>query len=244
MAISYLGVQNHPATDNANETGSTLTLDKDVAPFTTLAVDDFIVWYTLFKGAGTTTSVTTSGGQTWTEQNDSQVNSMNVSLYTCFFNGTWDADPVVTCTAAGPRIMWIVAYSGVDTTTPWDVTPVFTAQASSGTYTEATWNTATNNAVAIVATGINDNGTATIDNSFTHPSGSGNIYWRTAGGTDAGASFATKSIATAGAVGQTVTTWTLAQTGVRWHAALKPAAVTPKSALVMPLHQRVPILQT
>lgn len=228
MTITYLGVQNLPSPDNANDTGTTLTLDKDVSPFSTLNTNDFVLVYCMFRsGAGTSMSVTTTGGQTWTEQIDQLNSSNDHGFYTCFFNGTWTADPVFTSSgAAVQRIMFAFAFSGVDTTTPIDVAWSQQAQASASSYTEATWNTNTDGALAFVYGSSADNNTWSVDNSMTHPSGAGNIYWRTSGSGDASAAICAKTVATAGAVGQTVLTLaTLGpDAGASGHFALKPQA--------------------
>lgn len=247
MAITYLGQQQFPATDDANITGTTVTLDKDVAPFNTLSANDFVLVLVQFKVAATTISVTTTGGQTWTEDQDAVSNGLNQALYRCFFNGTWDADPVFTNTgAASANQMWAVAFSGVNTTTPWDVAPAFNAQAASTTFVNATFNTLTDGALAIEGAGSADNNTWTVDNSFTAPSGSGNIYWRSSGSTDSSLVLITKAMPAAGAVGQTtITQATLGgDAGWRWHTgALKPAPATPSDAVRrMGRNAHVPLL--
>ena len=234
MAITHVADYRVPTVDDANETSTTSIFDKDAV---TIATDDVVLMLAQTKQTATTNSVTTTGGQTWTEEIDVVHNGLSHAIYQCVFNGTWDADPVVTNNGvANPRVMWVAAFRGVDTTTPWDVSPVAQAQAVSSTFVEATWDTATDGAWALVGGGSNDNNTWTVDNSFVAPSGSGNIYWRTSGGTDASQVITRKEIPTAGAVGATTLTQATlgSDSGWSWHGALKPAAAAAATSLIYP----------
>lgn len=236
MAITLAAEQKYPATDDANDTTAAITLDKDASGWITLTAGAFIFAWMSFKAGSSSTSVTTDGGQTWTEEVDANTASFAYAAYSCVFNGTWNADPVFTNTGtAGPACMWAMALVGVNATTQWDVTPVFTTQAASTTFVEATFDTVTDGAWAFVGAHSLDNNTWTVDNSFVAPSGSGNIYWRSSGGTDESVVLARREFATAGAVGTTTMTQATlgADAGSRFHAAVRPA---PAATAVVPAH--------
>jgi len=237
MAITFVAEYVVPLVDDAAESSASFVFDKDAAGWSSLVTNDVVIMFAEYKVASTTCSVSTTGGQTWTENLDATLNGLAFALYTCVFNGTWTADPVVTNTGASPpRTAWAAGFTGVDTTTPWEVAPVAQAQASASSYTEATWNTTNNNAWAVVGGGANDDNTWSVDNSFVAVSGSGNIYRRTAGGTDCSIALTRKAIPTAGAVGATVLTLaTLGpDSGWSWHGALKAAAGAAATSLIYP----------
>ena len=232
MAISYIAEQKLPATDDQNNTSATATLDKDASGWATAVNGDFVIVALHWKVTGTTVSVTTTGGQTWTEHEDSVRNGLNSAMYTCVFNGTWTADPVFTNTgAASPVNMWAVLLRG--TNGALDTAVVYTSQAASTTFVEATFDPPTDNSWAFVGAGSADNNTWTVDNSFVAPSGSGNVYWRTSGGTDASIVVARKEIASGATGATTMTQATLgADAGYRWHLAVQvdpDALVTPST---------------
>jgi hypothetical protein len=229
MAITFVGQYRFPETDDANDTGTSLTFDKDHADVGTMQADDFVMAViTTRSQTGTPAgfSVTTTGGQTWTEVHDAQDNQDN-ALYWCEFDGTWTADPVFDLpgSTAVPRLLWVVILRGVDTADPFDVTFTWATDADTA-YNIADFNTNTDGAWAFGLAGSVDNNTWTVNNSFVAPSGSGNIYRRTSGGTDASLVVCRKEIATAGAVGAfTMTQATLgADTGFKVFGAIKPAA--------------------
>lgn len=226
MAITYLGEQHFGSADDANTTTDPLVLDKDVAPFTTISSGDVVVVFVNWRNNTDSSSVSVTGGQTWTEHFEQLTNAF-IALYSCVFNGTWTADPQFDFagTAVG-GIGWAMAYSGVDNTTPWDVSPTAALQATSTTYVIADYNTNTNGALAFVGGASLDNNTWSVDNSFAAVSGAGNIYWRNSAGNDSSMVLASKSIATAGAVGATTMTQATlgGDAGSKWFGALKPAS--------------------
>src|SRR3990170_2439869 len=116
MAISFVGQVWVPTVENTENVGTTVTLDKDAADVSGIASGDVVLVYVARRLASGAWSVTTAGGQTWTEVFDT-VNTYSHALYTCVFNGTWTADPVFTQDgASGPIMgtMWV--FRGVDST--------------------------------------------------------------------------------------------------------------------------------
>ena len=227
MAISHIGQYRFPATDDANDTGTSLVFDKDDAGVSGIASGDTVLSFLMARSQSGTPagfSVTTTGGQTWAEHHDAQDTADN-ALYSCVFNGTWSADPVFDLpgTVAAPRLMWVWVLRGVHADV-WDVTPTW-ATDSDTSYQIADFNTNTDGAWAFGWGGSVDNNTWTVNNSFVAPSGSGNIYWRSSGGADASIVLCRKEIAVAGAVGAfTMTQATLgADAGFKVFGAIKPA---------------------
>lgn len=229
MAITFVGQYRFPETDNANDTGTSLTFDKDHADVGTMQSGDLVLAVLATRSQSGTPagfSVTTTGGQSWTEVHDAQDN-MDNALYWCAFDGTWTADPVFDLpgTTAVARLLWVVILRGADTASPFDVT--FTWDVDSDTaFNIADFDTNTDGAWAFGLAGSVDNNTWTVNNSFVAPSGSGNIYRLTSGSSDASLVVCRKEIATAGAVGAfTMTQATLgADVGFKVFGAIKPAA--------------------
>lgn len=232
MAISYVGQVHYPATENVTSGGSAdpIPFDKDDAGLGSMQSGDFVMAYASCDGGDFAISAT--GGQTWTEAFDFEDNTYAGVLMWCIFNGTWTADPTIDCVEATAwSNLWGVVLRGVDQADPWDVDPV--RAGDNGTaFDIATFDTLTNGAWAFVGAGSIDNNTWTVDNSFVAPSGSGNIYWRNATGTDSSIVLARKVIDTAGAVGATTMTQTALgpDAGQKWYGAIKPAP-TPSLAL-------------
>src|SRR3990172_1965328 len=178
MAISFIGVVFVPGSENTENVGTTITLDKDNADVTDIATGDVVLVYVVRRLASGNWSVTTTGGQTWTAGFD-HVNNYSHALYTCVFAGTWTADPIFTqYGASGPIMgaMWV--FRGVDSTI-WDVTPVVASDANDQDF--ATYTTVADGAWALVFGEEGDDNTSTVDNNFVALSGSGNIYWRALG---------------------------------------------------------------
>lgn len=223
MAITGQAFQRLPVTDDLSQSSASAVLDKDASDFAALQAGDVVLVFVNWRVTSGTVSVTTDGGQVWTEEHDA-VDTLINALYSCVFDGTWDADPAFTFSgAATGRLMVARAYRGVDSTTLWDVSPTW-ATDSDTSYDIADYNTVTDGALAIVSAGSGDNNTWSVDNGFTSPSG--NIYWRNSAGADHSIVYAEKTIATAGAVGATTMTQdTLgADSGYKVFGALKPAA--------------------
>jgi len=226
MAITYVGQYRVPTTENSNTTYTSLTFDKDDAGVSSITTGDVVIAFLTYRAAASGFSVTTTGGQTWTEVHDAS-DQMGNALYTCVFNGTWDADPVwdLPGTAADGATLWVVVLRGVDTADIWDVDPVW-ATDSDASFDIATFNTNTTGAWAILFAGATDNNTWSVDNSFVAPSGSGNIYWRCSGGSDSAAVICCKEIASAGGVGATTMTQAAADAGFKVYGAIKKGATT------------------
>lgn len=221
--IEHVGEYKFPTTDDANDTGTTLTFDKDAASVGSPQAGDVVVMYSVFRATTGTTSITTTGGQTWTEHFELSPDNVPFAVYSCVFNGTWTADPVITYSgSAAARLLWVTIWRNVDNTDRWDVDPTVVDPTTGGDQSFA-FNTNTNGALAMLGGGQGDNNTGTVNNSFTAPAGSGNIYWRSSGGADFNIGHAVKLIPTAGAIGTTTFDWSANESiGYQWYGALKP----------------------
>lgn len=226
MAIEPFGQARMPASDNSTtlETGPTITF----TPPASMVAGHFVFVWVEYRGQVTWT-VSNSGGQSWSSSANQQSSTTNTArLFWCVFNGTWTASPIFTVTSGTSGCCgWMGVVSGVNTASPWDVTPVIAAQSSSSTFVLGTWNTLTPGAWATAGVSSVDNNTWTVDNSFVAPSGAGNIYWRTQVGSDSSVALARKAMATAGAVGATTFTQSASgpDLGTKWYGALRPAIV-------------------
>lgn len=215
MAISLVGEIHVPAAENGSNTGTTITIDKDAAAWSTLASGDK-VFVSVYQRNSATWSVTTSGGQTWSEVFDTTDATRGAwALYTCIFNGTWTADPVFTATGSSTNISgWAFALSGVDDAI-WETGLTPSPTNDTTPYDFATVDTLVDGSWAIVFVAEPDDNTHTIDNSFGTLSGAATIYWRNPGGADGVLVISKKVIATAGAVGATTSTASASDTGFK-----------------------------
>jgi len=229
VALTLVAEYHYPVTEGTNPgDATTVALDKDDATWAAnVASGDLVLTFVGFRGSAGTVSVTTDGGQTWTEEFDTApAASGTYALYRCIFNGTWNADPVFTTTGAlDTPELWAVALRGFDAVSIWDVAPSASEDHDTA-FDLADFSTNTDLAWAFVGAGCINGDTATVDNSFVAPSGSGNVYWRS-GPTTIALCLARKEITSAGAVGATTFTLTASRDGVKWNGAVKPAAEVP-----------------
>jgi hypothetical protein len=230
MAITLIAEIHVPITENTNPgNATTVTLDKDEAAWSSVTAGDLVLAVIGFRGGSSpaTISVTTTGGQVWTEEFDlATPGAGGYSLYSCIFDGNWTADPVFTNTGASDTPeLWGVALRGVDSVTPWDVSPSASID-NADPKVIADYSTNTDGAWAFVGFGCLPNqNTATVDNSFVAPSGSGIVYWRSGAGAGITLGLARKEITSAGAVGATSFTLGAARDGIQWRGAVKPGVV-------------------
>lgn len=206
-----------PTTENANDTGTTLAL---ATSGFTAATGDKVLMFAAFRATTGTMSITTTGGQTWT-QHINAIDGFLFGVWSCDFDGTWDADPVITYDgSASPRILRAVAWNEHD---GWSIAPTNDGDPGGVDQTFA-FNTVNDNDLAILGGGQSDNNTGTVDNSFA-AAGSATFYWRSSGGADFSTGLAVKTIPTAGPIGTTTFDWAFDESiGIEWHAALKHAA--------------------
>lgn len=97
MALTYRGGFANP-TDGGSTTGSTITLNPASLPNAAVTGDIVVMVISGRRAAGSTASVTTDGGQAWSETEDFTSAPKAIAVYWCVFDGTWDASPVVTYT--------------------------------------------------------------------------------------------------------------------------------------------------
>src|SRR5262245_47718078 len=123
LAISWVGSTTIPA-DNGSQAGPTCTFANP--PISGMATDDVVVVFMLYRNAGITFSVATTGGQSWTGQTDLSGQSLSSNVFLARFNGTWTAAPAFQNSGGGSLGLtcYLVVFRGIDPTTPLDVTPV------------------------------------------------------------------------------------------------------------------------
>ena len=215
MAATFVDHFDFPTTENANDTGTTLTLT--TSGFSA-ATGDLVFMFAAFRTVTATMSITTTGGQSWTEHINA-VDGFLFGVWSCTFDGTWDADPVITCTESVARILRVEAWTDHN---GWSITPTNDGDPGGGDQTFA-FDTNNDGDVAILGGGQSDNNTGTVDNDFL-AAGSATFYWRSAGDADFSTGLAVKTITTAGAIGTTTFNWAANESlGIEWHAAIAPA---------------------
>lgn len=197
MAITYFGQAQMPSTDGADAATTSMT----ITPPGSMTSGQYVVLYVYIK-ANETQSITTDGGQTWTSETAVTGSNRSLRAYHCRYDGTWDANPVVSWTSSVPYAAWMTVWDGVDTSTGKDAgtsgngygapSSPFNVQIPASTIT-----TVTAAALVLGAWGSNDDNTWTVQTSgWAHP-GSQN-QWRNVGGSDCSLSLAYKVQAAAG----------------------------------------------
>lgn len=123
MAISLFDTAVSPA-DNGSNDSTTVT----ITPPGSMTSSQ---WVLLIVGSrdsaganDTTYSVSTTGGQSWTELTPVSQGIGGHTVFYCTFNGTWDTDPIVTCTdpeTTDSCQALMAVFDGVDTSDPFNV---------------------------------------------------------------------------------------------------------------------------
>lgn len=78
--------------DNASYTGNAAT----IVPPGSMQAGDLVVVYIQYRYTSGTLSLSNDGGQTWTEETQSNGTNLRTRIIWCTFNGTWSANPVAT----------------------------------------------------------------------------------------------------------------------------------------------------
>ncbi len=104
---TFFGVSSNPA-DNGSLTAATVT----IIPPASMQAGDLVVIYAHYRHATSgTLTVTTTAGQTWTTEANSDGSTQRTRIFWCRFNGTWAGNPVVTRTGgSGTQPLTAVMY--------------------------------------------------------------------------------------------------------------------------------------
>lgn len=237
-AITVFGSATNPADDS----GATAN-PGSITPPGSMVTGHFVLLIVSENETGgsgqATFAVTTTGGQTWTELAESNRGSgeINLVVYWCIFDGTWDEDPAVTATPTGSTdslqlVMHV--FAGVDTSTPFDVVEVastFAAPADPFDVTITEITTLTNGAAVVAIWASSDNNTWAVQTGSWANIGGAQYRNNPAGAGDNSISTAYRIFATAGASGDVVNSQeTLGgDQGITRIMALKPAAAAATS---------------
>jgi hypothetical protein len=150
--------------------------------------------------------LTEAGGQTWF-RHDTQGQSSNSHhrILWCKFNGTWTADPVMSCASGTALQLFLGVWDPEDADLDWalDVERTgqgYTAPASPFDVTQAGITTTADNVLVLVVFGsVDDNTWALQTAGWSQPGGVS--HWRNLAGSDQSLSIAYKVQATAGPTG-------------------------------------------
>jgi hypothetical protein len=198
-----------------------------------------LLWVMVYGTSDHDPIISQAGGQTWTKigTEPTQVHpNGHFALFHCVFNGTWSADPSVNFQGTAgtyPVCMWLGAFTGVNTSDPFDVAPSAIAYAVSSSKTLSAITTTTNRALALHLWGEIDDNTMLLSNGdnasrpWSAPDGNmgalhghvGNI-----GGSDCGIMALSRSIIVAGSSGTAAVTMSTSDAGGGYDLALKSAA--------------------
>lgn len=102
---TFFGVASNPA-DNGSVTGPTAT----VTPPGAMVAGDLVVMYAHYRANTATFTMTTTGGQSWTQETTSNGNLQSTTVFWCRYDGTWAANPTVSVgagTAGLSAIMYV-----------------------------------------------------------------------------------------------------------------------------------------
>lgn len=190
MAWEFVGVAWMPATDNANAASAGPVT---ITPPSGMQAGDHVVLYIANDQlAPENYSVSVTGGQTWTSHTENGANSAASRMFTCIFNGTWDANPQVDWDTSAPYAIAMVVFRGGDDTTLVDQGPTngnYAAPTTPFDVTIAAGTLAGVTAGAMVIAFFYSNDNNTWDRATPNqPSNGANpgsqAQWRNQGGTD------------------------------------------------------------
>lgn len=125
MTIALRGTTSQPA-DNGSQSGPTVIIDPTGLTPSTAVEGDLVVIiaHQRVTGVGTSMTISATGGQTWTTENQIEYDptiNIAVRIFWCRFNGTWDApDPSVTVgISTAPLQAFMVAFQPTVSTNIW-----------------------------------------------------------------------------------------------------------------------------
>ena len=88
---TYVGAASSLA-DNGSYTGTTAT----ITPPGGMQAGDLVIIYAIYRNtSGNLADITTTGGQSWTGETQSNGSAVRTRIYWCTFNGTWSGNPAV-----------------------------------------------------------------------------------------------------------------------------------------------------
>ena len=154
MAITFFGIGATPADSSGNSSSPAV-----ITPPSSMQAGDLCVIYSTLRATSGSTSMSATGGQSWTAltQNNAASPYYNRShIFWCRFNGSWGASPSVTMAASVNSVFMLVFRPNGGTSSTWlaDVALANTsvaAPSSPFTFTRTGITTTHNNAVAIAA---------------------------------------------------------------------------------------------
>lgn len=221
MAIAYVGEVKVPSVDDAANQGTTVTFTPP-----SMTSGDFVLVYVATYLGSQSWSVTTTGGQTWSEVFD-ETRTGTHALYWCIYNGTWSADPVFTRTGASANDIMgrMVVLRGVDQSSPWDVNPSARTAADTNDQDFTTFNTNYDGSWAVWGGFEIDNNTCETNNGGAWDNeATTQVGWRVS--TLLSMAWCRKYVATAGAAGATTLNYSANDAGGKWSGAIRKAVVT------------------
>ncbi len=175
-----------------------------VVPPADCKLGDLVLIHSQYRGTSApTTTISNTGGQTWTALTAYNGTNVYCRWFWCIFDGTWDANPSVTITTgslAMTETMYV--FRNVNTSTPFDVAQTvgtFAAPASPYDVSLASITTTSNYACAVFSWASADDNTWWLQTA--NWSTAGNAQNRNTTGSDQSSCEACRTLATAGATG-------------------------------------------
>ncbi len=199
ITINYHGSASTPYDNGPNTSDPTV-----VTPPAGMQRGDLVLMMAASRDSSATISISSTGGQIWTPEN--QVNQINcrIRLFWCRFNGTWSANPSVSFGNNNPHIVVMHVFRPSRTNIDWQVdvpqvSGTYAAPASPYTVTIPGITTITNGALVFAGWASTDNNTwGSLTAGWFTP---GLAQYRTISGADLSQTHAYRVMATAGATG-------------------------------------------